>query len=96
MHTNPSLVAEITLYGTPKYGAGWLARTKEGKLLGTGTIERDTTYSQAIWQAVDSLRERGVNRGPIWIFDAGGERFAEVPIQSKVPHYAKLEWRKAC
>jgi hypothetical protein len=86
----------ITLYGTSQIGAGWLAMAKgDEKPMGTGTPRDGRTFTEAVWAAVELLREvRGVE-GKVRIFAPGGERFTDVDTRGHVPAYGSLVWQAA-
>lgn len=86
-------VAEICLYGAQSCGSGYLARTQAGGRFGTGDLVSGRSMTEAVWLAVDDIRQSGVTRGVVQIFAAGGERVARVDLGSHVPTVGELPWR---
>lgn len=86
-------VAEICLYGTTdaRVGAGWLAALPDGRMLGTGEPVAGRTFTEAIFRALGALEAIGVS-GPVRVFDAGGERMADM---SEPTIYGALAWKAA-
>lgn len=92
---NPEIVAVVTLYGTSLVGAGWLAMVKgDEKPMGTGTPREGRTFTEAVWAAVELLREVRQVEGLVRIFDAGGERFTDVDTRGHVPAFGSLAWQR--
>jgi hypothetical protein len=86
-------VAEICLYGTSSIGAGWLALVRgEKKPFGEHTPSADRSFTEAVWAAVEQLKDRGV-AGTVRVFAPGGERVAEVDTRAHVPAFGDLPFR---
>ncbi len=92
-------VAEICLYGTMDVGAGWLANiangTKCGLYLGNGEPVRGRSMTEAVWLAVEAIREAGVSKGAVRVFMSGGQRCADVDLGGYVPCFGDLPWQPA-
>lgn len=80
----------ICLYGNSKVGAGWLASWND-KLLGNGEPKLFRSMTEAVWQALDELRQKGYCKGKVWVYAAGGQRKAMMDVQSCV-YYGDLHW----
>lgn len=96
------LVAEICLYGNGKadVGYGWLARTNDGAMLGTGDPIPGKSATHCVFEACEKIgrlfgmcgaRPRG---GIVRIFAAGGERMADTSLSSPA-YYGDLQWMPA-
>lgn len=85
--------AEICLYGTHRYGTGWLAVTEDGRMFGDGELVKEQTFTDAVWLACDKLRQAGV-KGTVRVFASGGERYADFNI-SYPPYFGDLQWNRA-
>ena len=85
------LVGEICLYGNMSIGAGWLATTADGKLLGDGEPRQGRSFTEAVWLACDALRTAGAAVGKVRVFAAGGERMADTDINHP-GYYGSLSW----
>lgn len=86
--------AEICLYGNREIGAGWLARTPDGRLLGDGDPVEGRMFTEAVWQAQDALEAAGVKGGRVRIFAAGGQRMAEEYLTHRA-YFGDLKWTAA-
>lgn len=99
--TQPSRspVAEICLYGNMEVGAGWIVSiangTKCGLLLGDGDPVKDRPMTAAVWLAVEAIKEKGVVKGTVRIFMAGGARCADVELSKPIPYFGELPWTAA-
>lgn len=95
------IVAEIALYGTHATGAGWLARHagQSPNMVGDATPKSGRYFTEAVREAMDAvrarLRARNIADGFVRIYDAGGQRFAEVGLCASVPVFSALTWQ-AC
>jgi hypothetical protein len=100
----PALVADICLYGTHATGAGYLGLiapaaapmlAREEAMFGTGAPVAGRSFTEAVFEAVTVLRERGVVAGTVRIFEPGGERVAVVDLGRAVPTYGDMVWHRA-
>lgn len=100
MAKSQKVVAEICLYGTTQHGAGWLARTSDGALLGDGELRQGRSFTEAVWLACDAvLRVYGAcggrpRNGKVRVFAPGGERMADADINHP-GYYGDLKWQSA-
>lgn len=88
------VVADITLYGNSRTGAGWLALVGS-RLLGTGDPKADRSFTEAVGEAAAALNEAGAKRGLIRIFAPCGERVAVVRNDRLIPTFGDLVWGPA-
>jgi hypothetical protein len=92
------LLAEICLYGNMEVGAGWLVRTHDGKMAGTGeprqTADGPESFTVAVYKACLWLRDNGYKSGDVRIFAPGGRKMAEMPVQS-FRYYGAIKWKAA-
>lgn len=88
-----TVVADLCLYGTIWTGAGWLARTTDGRMFGDGELRDGRTFTEACWMAAGAMESAGV-RGMIRVFAPGGERMAVVPLHA-VPCFGDMVWMPA-
>ncbi len=86
--------AEICLYGTTATGAGWLATTDSGKLLGTGEPMAGRGYTAAVWLACDAIREAGNIGKKARIYEPSGQRMADTDL-THPGYYGDLKWMPA-
>jgi len=89
----PEIAAEICLYGSTN--AGWLARTRSGRMFGTGDPVEGRSFTEAVWLAVDAITAELGGRGQVAIFAPGGERMAIVDIARRVPTFGDMSWQRA-
>lgn len=108
MAQKSKIVAEICLYGVRSTGAGWIAqiaddvREADGvkRLIGDGEPRQDRTFTDAVWQACQAIRDllaprgRDVSRDVVRVYDTGGKRFAEIDLTCP-PNYGCLTWERA-
>lgn len=92
------LVAEVCLYGNRETGAGWLARTAEGAMLGTGDPKAARSFTDAVWLACDAVRRlrsmaghAHAHTGTVRVFAPGGERMADTDL-NRPATYGDLHW----
>lgn len=96
------IVGEVCLYGTPSIGFGWLAAypgdDRKTVTFGAHKPDPSTSANSAVWLATDALHEkliaRGVRHGLVRVFDAGGERCADVSLDA-VPQFQNMPWKPA-
>lgn len=86
------ITAVVCLYGNRNIGAGWIVSDKKGQA-GTGEPVANKSFTEAVYEAVDALKARGVT-GTIRIFAAGGQHYAEVGVD-RVPYFGDLKWNAA-
>ena len=95
----PALVADICLYGTHTTGAGYLGLiapaaapmlARDEAMFGTGEPVAGRSFTEAVFEAVTVLRERGVVAGVARIFAPGGERVAVVELSRTIPTFGDL------
>jgi len=93
-----TLVAEIALYGTQAVGAGWLARTADGRMFGTGEPNVRHNFTSAVWAACDALRAAGC-QGLVRIFEPKGQLMSTVSlgglVDRRIPYFGDLKWSPA-
>lgn len=87
-----SPVAEICLYGTHVHGSGWLARTADGRMFGTGDLAAGRSFTDAVFAAADALFQAGLRSGIVRIFNSDGTHFADVDSR-RIPYYGDLKWQ---
>lgn len=92
---NTTLVAEICLYGNSRadVGAGWLARTADGRMFGDGDPKPGRGFTAAVWQAQEAIRATGV-KGIIRVFAPGGLRMANLGVNDTA-YFGDLKWEAA-
>ena len=88
------LVGEICLYGTREVGAGYLARV-EGKMFGDGAPRPRWSFTDAMFHGLRDIREWGITRGLVRVYEPTGQRFAEVEMDWRWPYYGELKWQPA-
>lgn len=88
------IIADVCLYGTQKIGAGWIAQTNDGRLIGDGEPQTDLSFTEAIFLAADALQEDGHQRGLLRVFAPGGERMAVTNLEMP-GYYGSLRWGPA-
>lgn len=86
---NHDVVAEISIQGGRATGYVWTARAAEGDIVG----DRNPTATEALWRAVDKLREDDRVSGRALVYSADGDHVAVVPLWC-VPAYDRLPWEK--
>jgi hypothetical protein len=89
-----TVIADICLYGNTNTGAGWLARSADGRMFGTGEPARDRSFTEAVWTAADTILAAGARVDVVRIFAPGGLRVATVPIGA-IPGFGALPWEPA-
>lgn len=89
-----TIAAEIALYGTTRTGSGYIARAADGRMFGDGETRPGRSFTEAVWIAVERLRQAGVV-GTVAIFAPGGEHVAHADIGRPVPAFGKLTWTLA-
>ena len=98
MATKQTVVADICLYGAGAVGAGWLARTQDGQMFGTGEPHAGRTMTSATWLACDALCSAGVS-GLVRIFEPNGAMMATVSLAGlkhrALPYFGDLKWTAA-
>lgn len=94
-------VAEITLYGTSRIGAGWLARVYSDSkpawsngLIGTGEPTEGVGFTEAVWAALDNIRAAGVQVGIVHVYEPTGRRYAEIDLSAPCGWFGDLTWRE--
>ncbi len=87
------IVADICLYGGTN-GAGYLARTTAGKMIGTGDPVANRSLTDAVWLAVIELHELGLTRGSVRVFEPSGRRMAIMSV-SLPCYFGELVWTPA-
>ena len=93
-------VAEICLYGNHETGAGWLARTADGAMLGDGEPRVGRSNTEAVWQACDEVRrsyapsKRLPHQTTVRIFAPGGRRMADTTLGNP-GYFGDLKWQAA-
>jgi hypothetical protein len=95
-------VAEITLYGTTRIGAGWLARVYvdvnrpawSNGLIGSGEPQDGLGFTEAVWAALDAIRAAGVQAGIVHVYEPTGRRYAEVRLDGVATWFGDLVWRE--
>lgn len=93
-----NVVAEICFYGThnAEVGYGYYLTTHDGKRLGDGTPRPGRTATEALWIALGGLEILGYRRvGLVRIYDAGGERCADLDLSKPSPIYGEIRWVEA-
>lgn len=93
-----TIAAEICLYGTQAVGAGWLARTADGRMFGDGEPNIRRNMTSAVWLACDELRAAGVS-GLVRIFEPTGQMVSTVALDGlkhrAIPYFGDLKWEAA-
>ncbi len=89
--TRLTVSTEICLYGNYSTGSGYLGRTRDGRMFGTGEPVQNRSFTEAIWQGIEDARRLGMS-GLARVFDAGGERFVDVRIDSFYLNYGSIVW----
>ena len=84
------VAADICLYGTAQIGAGYLVATSDGAVFGDHAPCATRSMTEAVWQAVDALRARGILVGTARIFHPGGARVSVVDLACHVPTFGSL------
>ena len=87
-------VAEICLYGNGTIGAGYIARTADGRLFGDSELKPHHSMTEAVWLASDDLRHAGIKSGTVRIYAAGGQLMADTDI-AHIGYYGDLKWQPA-
>jgi hypothetical protein len=87
-----TVVAEIALYGTPSVGAGYIARSADGRMFGDGEPHPVWSMTCALWNAEADLRNAGVAAGlcEVHVAGPGGRPLMAVVEIGKVPAFGAL------
>lgn len=99
--TGKTLIADICLYGTSQVGAGYLVMTKEGHLFGRSEPNPRTTFTEAVFLALDEIvhraaadgyeaRQAVMDLGVVRVFHPGGEQFSDIELGKAWPYYGDL------
>jgi hypothetical protein len=99
MSKNLKVVATICLYGNRNTGAGYIAQVAHNaRTTGTGDPVKNRSFTEAVFMAIGALCELTFDfrtlDGVVRIFDAGGERCADVD-PFNVPAYGAIVWKPA-
>lgn len=89
------IVAEICLYGSSKVGHGYLVSLPERKLLGDGEPRKHWSLTDAMFHGLTDIRETGIVRGLVRVFEPTGQRCADVEIGKAWPYFGDLKWQWA-
>lgn len=97
---NAEPAGEICLYGNRETGAGWIARSADGRMAGDGEPRSGRSFTAALWLAADSLKMLIRVLSPrthtwAWVYEAGGERRARISLMEALPYFGALEWEPA-
>lgn len=87
-------IADICLYGNRETGAGWLARTNDGTLLGDGEPNPARNFTEAVWLATDAIVGHVRAGGKARVFAPGGERMAIIDLHHP-GWFGRLVWEPA-
>jgi len=93
--TQRAPVADICLYGGATHGAGYFARTIDGRMFGDGEIVQTRSLTSAIWLACQDLCDAGVESGTVRVFEPRGELMASFQFGSQWPYFGNLKWTAA-
>lgn len=90
-----ALVAELCLYGNRETGAGFILAYADGTMYGDGEPKGPHySFTACIWDCVrEAFAMKG--RGLVRVFDAGGERMADVVAGELAPTYGMMKWQPA-
>lgn len=96
--TTATITADICLYGNRETGAGWLARTSDGTLLGDGEPRVNWNFTYAINDAADAIvaHERANGRESHYarVFASGGRMMATMSLK-RPGWFGDLKWEQA-
>lgn len=84
----------ICLYGTREHGSGWLAHaTGYRAMFGNGELVQHRSFTEAVFQACDALRQYGYT-GIAYVFEPEGKRCAPVNV-CRPCYFGNLAWQDA-
>lgn len=93
--TNKTVVAEVCLYGNSEIGAGWLASVNGiPGILGDGEPKAKRSFTQAVFEACESIRKDGITSGLVTVTAPGGEWEGDVGL-NRPCYYGDIQWRPA-
>jgi hypothetical protein len=91
-------VAEISLYGTGRYGAGFIVRMADGRMIGDGEPLNGRSMTEALWLAMDEVMLAGGAQagrsGRVYVhIDVDGAPLrATISLRGPRPYFGALSW----
>lgn len=92
---NQAAVADICLYGNRDTGSGFIVALADGRMFGDGRPVAGRSFTEAVWLAVDLIRDAGVQDGRGQVFHPGGDFVSDIDLGGIVPSYGALQSRPA-
>ena len=96
MAKSSKIVASIALYGSQKFGYGYLAHVEpyvpDTKMIGDGEPHPAWNATMCVWIALESLKNAGVAKGLVRVFASGGKMMADVEIGQSWPWFGSMTW----
>jgi|ERR1043166_705593 hypothetical protein len=92
MKKSASAVAEISLYGTPGHGYGYIVRFADGTMVGDGELRAWRSCTDAVWLALKEIRAITPKATVLVHHDfPHGPMVAEIAAGSW-PYFGELKW----